>query len=73
MTTKITTCPIWGTDYKAEGYFDEATRTFHIADSPRAGGGYVIPEMILNSSIRNLGPFIQGAVNYLADRPAFTG
>ena len=51
MATRITTCPIWGSDYKAEGFFDEATRTYHVDDSPRAGGGYVISELELNANL----------------------
>ena len=52
MTEKITTCPIWGDKYDADGYFDEATRTFHVDNSPRAGGGYVISQVELNASIQ---------------------
>ena len=48
MTIKITSCPIWGADYTAEGFFDEPTRTYHVDESPRAGGGYVISEVELN-------------------------
>ena len=51
MATRITTCPIWGSDYKAEGFFDEATRTYHVDDSPRAGGGYVISQLELNANL----------------------
>ena len=54
MTTKITTCPIWGAEYEAEGYFDEASRTYHVEDSPRAGGGYVISQVELNASLPHL-------------------
>ena len=54
MATEITSCPIWGEGYKAEGYFDEATRTYHIENSPRAGGGYVIPQVELNASLPRL-------------------
>ena len=51
MATRITTCPIWGSDYKAEGFFDEATRTYHVDDSPRAGGGYVASEVELKAKL----------------------
>ena len=54
MVTKITTCPIWGEGYKAEGYFDEATRTYHIENSPRAGGGYIISQVELSAGLPNL-------------------
>ena len=53
MATRITTCPIWGTKYEADGYFDEATQTCHVADSPRAGGGYVASEVELNASFQS--------------------
>lgn len=53
MATKITTCPIWGTEYEAEGYFDEATRTFHVESSPRAGGGYLISQVELDAILKN--------------------
>ena len=45
MATKITSCPIWGAEYEAEGFFDEATRTHHVDDSPRAGGGFIISQV----------------------------
>ena len=54
MSTRITSCPIWGIDFKVEGYKDEATRTYHIDNSPRAGGGYILPEVLLNGRIRSL-------------------
>ena len=49
MTTPITYCPLWGQEFKAEGYFDEATLTFHVDNSPRAGGGYIISQVELNA------------------------
>ena len=54
MTTKITSCPIWGLEFQAEGYLDEPTRTYYVDDSCRTGGGYIVPEVTLNRSIRNL-------------------
>ena len=51
MATQITSCPIWGPEYRAEGFFHEATRTYHAEDSPRAGGGYVVSEVELNAKI----------------------
>ena len=57
MTTRIQLCPIWNSDaasvkkYEASGYFDLQRNVWHVADSPRAAGGYVLPEVLLNSEL----------------------
>ena len=51
MATKITSCPIWGPAYGAEGFFDDTTRTYHVSDSPRTGGGYIISQVELSAKL----------------------
>ena len=60
MTTTIRTCQIWDSDpiegraYEADGYHDRRERMFHVDESPRAGGGYIIPEVVANSGVKNM-------------------
>ena len=49
-------CPIWGQPYKASGLWRPQTRTYEVSQSPRAGNGYKIDEVVLNSSVRSLEP-----------------
>ena len=51
--TAITKCPIWGEGYEATGYYNPSNRVFYVDDSPRAGGGYVLPEPTKHSRIDN--------------------
>ena len=46
---KIKTCPLWGERCRARGVYIPETKTFEVAHSARAGGGYVIAEDLLNS------------------------
>ena len=50
MTTKITTCFIWGEEYSADGYFRQDPSEAVVYNSDRGGGGYIIP-----GSLRRLG------------------
>ena len=54
MTTTITECPIWGNGYEAEGYYDFSNRVLYVKDSPRAGGGYILPEVVKHANVDNL-------------------
>ena len=47
MAEEITTCPIWGTSYKAEGTYDPVTEIYYVTDSERAFCGYTIPQNLL--------------------------
>ena len=54
MTTTITNCPIWGGGYQAEGYYKPQNRTLYVDDSPRAAGGFVVPEALVNSDVKRM-------------------
>ena len=54
MTTTIPKCPIWGEEYQAEGYYRPQNRTFYVEDSPRAAGGFVVPEPLVNSDVKGM-------------------
>lgn len=56
MTNPISECPIWGEGYPAEGHYALRNRTFHVENSPRAGGGYVLSEVTKNAIVKNLYP-----------------
>ena len=56
MANCVHNCPIWGEPYEASGLWCAETRTYEVSQSPRAGGGYKIDEVILNSSVRSLAP-----------------
>ena len=49
-------CPIWGEPHEAAGFLRPDTRTYEVSRSPRAGNGYKIDEVLLNSSVRALAP-----------------
>ena len=51
MTNPIGTCPNWGEEYDAIAVYHPANRTYAVATSPRAGSGYEIDEVLLNSSV----------------------
>ena len=51
MATNDLACPIWGDEYVASGVYHPQNRTFEIANSPRAGGGYIVDQVLLNSSV----------------------
>ena len=44
MRTPINTCPIWGSDYAAEGWRFIREGVYLVEDSPRAGCAYELPE-----------------------------
>ena len=54
ISTEVSTCPIWGDPYKAEGVYHPQTRMFEVTDSPRAFGGYKVSEGLLKLSINKL-------------------
>ena len=43
MPNSIDSCPIWGNQYPATGYYYPAAAICEVVDSPRAGGGYKLP------------------------------
>ena len=49
MSDSIETCPIWGGSFEASGYIDQATRTWVVENSPRAGGGFEIGQIAHNT------------------------
>ena len=57
MTTRLELCPIWNSNaatvekHQVSGYFDHRTRVYHVEHSPRASGGFVLPEVLLNSEL----------------------
>ena len=57
MTTRFELCPIWasnavtGEKHEAYGYYDPQTRVLHVEHSARAAGGFVLPEVVLNSTL----------------------
>ena len=54
MTTTTDICPIWGAPYEAKVSYVPQDRMIHVDDSPRAGGAYIIPEVLVNSDIENM-------------------
>lgn len=56
MVENVQHCPIWGPAYKASALFRPETRTYEVSRSPRAGNGYRIDEVLLNSSVRSMAP-----------------
>ena len=56
MVDYVHHCPIWGEQYEASGIWHPQTRTYEMSQSPRAGNGYKIGEVLLNSSVRSLAP-----------------
>ena len=60
MTEQITRCPIWDPTAPeaplvgASGFFDHSSRTWYVDDSPRVAGGYVLPEVVFSSSLKQL-------------------
>ncbi len=52
MTNRVDSCPIWGT--QASGHYDQRTRVWHIEESPRAGGGYILDQVLNNSELRQI-------------------
>ena len=56
MVDYLRYCPIWGEPHEAAGFLRPETRTYEVSRSPRAGNGYKIDEVLLNSSVRTLAP-----------------
>lgn len=54
MVDYVHHCPIWGEPHEASGIWHAQTRTYEVSQSPRAGNGYKIGEVLLNSSVRSL-------------------
>lgn len=57
MTSPLDLCPIWNSDaatdtqYKVSGHFDHGPRVYRVAYSSRAAGGFVLPEVLVNSKL----------------------
>ena len=56
MVNYVHNCPIWGEPHEAAGFLRPETRTYEVSRSARAGNGYKIDEVLLNSSVRALAP-----------------
>ena len=56
MVNNVHYCPIWGEPYEASGIWHAQIRTYEMSQSPRAGNGYKVDEVLLNSSVRSLAP-----------------
>ena len=54
MTEQIDKCPIWRSEFRAKGNYIPQTRTFRVDDSPRAGGGFEIDEVLISSRVDSL-------------------
>ena len=54
MTTQVQQCPLWGVSDGLEAIYIHQNRVFRVDNSPRAGGGYIISETLVNSDIIHL-------------------
>ncbi len=54
MATPIRACLIWGDEYKASGFHLPQNRISRVDSSPRAGGGYQIDDVVVNSRIAQM-------------------
>lgn len=54
MTSRMTFCPIWGKDYKAEGFYFHSDVSCRVDDSQRAGGGYQVKAAIAVAFINDM-------------------
>ena len=54
MAKPITTCPIWGTEYEAEGTYDPERETYEVTDSERAFTGYKIRKLLLDRFVKKM-------------------
>ena len=60
MAAQLPHCPLWVAgpaqkpNFVAYGHFDQSTRVWHVEYSPRAAGGFILPEVIRQSHIRPL-------------------
>ena len=54
MTEPIDTCPIWGSEFEAKRFHFPQTDTIRVEDSPRAGGGYDIDQVLIPSQVHDL-------------------
>ena len=51
MTTKVQQCPIWNVSDGLDAIYLPATKIYRVDESPPAGGGYIIPELLVNSDV----------------------
>ena len=51
MTDMIGSCPIWDYRDNLQASFDLKTRKYYVSDSPRAGGGYIIAQILVDRHI----------------------
>ena len=51
MVDYVYICHIWGEPHVATGLWRPEIRTYEVSKSPRAGNGYRIDEVLLNSSV----------------------
>ena len=54
MGKSIETCPIWGSSYKAEGFYDPRKKIYDVQESERAFAGYIIKEPLLKSMVEHM-------------------
>ena len=54
MTQAIGTCPIWGSEFRAELGPNVQIDKVHVLDSPRAGGGYQIDRDLLPAQVPSM-------------------
>ncbi len=54
MAGQISTCPIWGSEFEAKGFHIPQTKTNRVDDSPRAGGGYEIDQVLIYSQVSSM-------------------
>ena len=54
MTTPINVCQIWGGEFEAKGFHSPKTYTIRVDDSPRAGGGYEIDQILTVAQVPSM-------------------
>ena len=54
MAGQISTCPIWGSEFEAKGFHIPQTKTNRVDDSPRAGGGSEIDQVLIYSQVSSM-------------------
>ena len=69
MSGTLVNCPLWSDCQCLHAHYNRLNQTIWVDDCPRAGGGYTIPEPLVNSEITNM-PDTQKArlTTWLIDR-----
>ena len=54
MTTNVQECPIWGVTKGVDAIGIQSTRVIEVRDSPRTGGAYMIPEVLVHAKVSRM-------------------